>query len=313
MKGSGVFLSKKVVRVVEISILALFIVLIIFLTQGNGKVSPEEKSPATALMTESPFIPELLEFCGEKVPLEFYDVFESLERELIVNTYYHSQTLLMLKRANRYFPVVEPILKEQGIPDDFKYLMVAESNMSNVVSPSGATGFWQIMKPTAQEYKLEVTDEIDERYHLEKSTVAACMFLKESYKKYTSWTLAAASYNVGRNGVDRQIERQGESYYYDLLFNEETARYVFRILAIKAVMTYPEKYNFHVADSDKYAPEPYTIDTVSQSIKDLGDYARKHDTNYKMLKYLNPWMRDKSLPVASGKMYLVKIPERREL
>lgn len=313
MSGLKIFSSKKGTRILEFGVLAAAIILIIFLAQGNGKHNPNEGNTGEILHTQSPFVPEQINFCGEKVPLENYDVFESLERELIVNTYFHSQSLLMIKRSKRYFPVVEPILEAQGIPNDFKYLMVAESNMSNTVSPSGAAGFWQIMKPTALEHKLEITSEVDERYHLEKSTVAACEFLKESYEKYENWTLAAASYNVGRRGVDRQIERQGESYYYDLLFNAETARYVYRILAIKAVLTHPGKYHFNVSEDEKYKPVPFKVDTVSMTVDDLGEYARKNNTNYKMLKYLNPWLRDKKLTVASGKKYLIKIPTDRNL
>jgi hypothetical protein len=285
--------------------------LLLFFSFLNREVTGEENHPPASV--HSPEIPEKLTFCGEEVPLEYYDVYESLERELIVSTYFHSQTLLQIKKAQRYFPVIEPILKKNNIPDDFKYLMVAESNLSNAISPAGAAGFWQLLKKTAKDYKLEVNDEVDERYHLEKSTEAACQYLLDSYEKYQNWTLVAASYNVGRNGVNRQIERQGENEYYNLLFNEETARYVFRILATKIVLAHPENYNFIIPNKSRYKPVPFRLVTISGSIPDMGEFARQQGTNYKLLKYLNPWLRDNILHNTSGKSYVIKIPTRREL
>lgn len=313
MKTPGILSKKGVIRFMKYGIPSLILVILIFLLSAKRDESPTSASDREPPQAISPYIPENMDFCGEKVPLDNYDVYESLERELIVSTYFHSQTLLHIKRAGRYFPVIEPILRKQGVPDDFKYLMVIESNLSDAVSPSGAAGFWQLLESTAKDYNLIVNDNIDERYNLEKATEAACLFIKESYEKYNSWTLSAASYNVGRKGVDRQIERQGETDYYNLLFNEETARYVFRILAAKAVLTQPEKYYFHVPEAEKYNPIPYRTDTVTKSIKDLGTYARSHQTSYKMLKYLNAWLRDNTLPVSEGQKFLIKVPVKRQL
>ena len=288
-----------------------FVVLIILHSAFRNTGS--EKAPSlNDVPVVSPFIPDNLEFCEEPVPLNYYDVFESLERELLVNTYYHSQTILFIKKANRYFPVIEPILKKNKIPDDFKYLVVAESGMANVVSPAKATGFWQLLESTAHDYGLEVNDEVDERYHLEKSTVAACKFLHDSYAKYKNWTLVAASYNVGRRGIDRQIERQGEQDYYNLLFNEETARYLFRILAIKLVLDNPRAYGFDIKSDELYKPVSYKVITINEPIPDIGAFARENGTNYKLLKYLNPWLRDNKLTNSRRKEYIVKIPTSRK-
>jgi hypothetical protein len=292
---------------VFVSFIALIILHSAFRNAGSGTTATHNTTPIV-----SPHIPDKLEFCGEMVPLKYYDVFESLEREVLVNTYYHSQTILFVKKANRYFPVIEPILKANNIPDDFKYLVVAESGLANVVSPAQATGFWQLLKSTANDYGLEVNDEVDERYHLEKSTVAACKFLQDSYKKYENWTLVAASYNVGRRGIDRQIERQGENEYYDLLFNEETARYLFRILAIKLVLTDPTVYGFEIKPDELYKPVSYKEITIHESVPDIGAFAREHGTNYKMLKYLNPWLRDNKLTNSKQKEYTIKIPTSRK-
>jgi len=254
-------------------------------------------------------IPDSMTFAGENVPLENFDTWESLDRELLVNTYFHSQTLLYLKKTTRYFPVIEPILKEYNIPDDFKYLPLVESGLSNVVSPADAVGFWQWMEGTAREYGLEVNAEVDERYHLEKSTVAACKYLLKSYEKYQDWTLVAASYNNGRRGVDRQIERQDEMNYYDLLLNEETARYIFRILAIKLILEDPRKYGFYFEEDDLYQPIPCYKVAVDSSVSNFSEFAKSFNTNYKMLKFLNPWLRESYLSNKKGKSYQIKIPE----
>lgn len=258
----------------------------------------------------SPEIPDTLSFCGETIPLNYFDVREALERELLVNTFYHSQTILLIKKANRYFPTIEPILKENNIPDDFKYLAVAESGLANVVSPSNAVGFWQLLEGTAKDYGLEINTEVDERYHLQKSTMAACEYLKESYAKYTSWTLSAASYNVGRKGVDRQIDRQNETEYFDLLFNEETARYVYRILALKIVLENPERYNFYIEKGDLYRPIASKEVVINSPIESWADFAKEHNTNYKILKFMNPWLRDKKLTNKTNKEYNILVPRK---
>ena len=216
----------------------------------------------------------------------------------------------MLKRAQRWFPVIEPILEKNGIPDDFKYISVIESNLDNVVSPAGATGFWQFVKGTAPKYNLEIRDEVDERYHLEKSTQAACDYLREAYDKFGSWATAAASYNMGIDGVAKQIERQKTSNYFNFILNDETSRYLFRAIAMKIIMNNPELYGFSVEEFEKYKPyETYEVE-VNSDIKDLALWAKDKGINYKWLKILNPWLRDNTLNVPPGKTYKIKLPER---
>lgn len=253
-------------------------------------------------------IPDDLSFAGEKIPLEMEDIRERMDRELLVNTYWQSQTLLFFKRANRWFPVIEPILKEQGIPDDFKYLAVIESGLDHVVSPAGATGYWQILRDTGREYGLEINNEVDERYHVEKSTVAACKYLKTAYAKYGSWTMAAASYNMGMRGLERQVERQKVNNYYDLLLNTETGRYIFRTMAIKEILSKPAQYGFHFRPKDLYQPyETYDV-VVNTSIDDFAEFAFEHNVNYKILKLYNPWLRDTYLSNPQKKEYIIKLP-----
>jgi len=255
-------------------------------------------------------IPEELSFANEDVPLKYFDVRENLDRELQLNTYWHSQTLLILKRANRYFPIIEPILKEKGIPDDFKFLAVAESALSQVVSPSKAVGFWQIVEKTGKELGLEINLEVDERYNIDKSTRAACEFLLKSYNKFGSWTMAAASYNFGRNGIDKQIFRQNNESYYDLVLGEETERYLYRILAMKAIYQNPHKYGFILGKSDLYPPLKYTYVEVDSSIANITLFAEAYNTNYKMIKTFNPWLRENFLTNKTRKKYQILIPER---
>lgn len=274
---------------------------------------PVSEKRTTELKHEPPFqpvtIPDELTFMGEPVPLEFFDVRESLDRELLVNSYFHSQTLRFLKLAPRFVSIIKPILEADTIPTDFIYLALAESGFNpTIVSPAGAVGFWQFMKGTAKDYGLEVSGEVDERYNIEKSTQAACQYLKDSYKKYGSWTMVAASYNAGRNFMDRQIERQKESSYYDLLLGEETSRYVFRILALKLIMENPEEYGFKVDKKEQYPLWDVKTITVDGPVKDFADFAKEHGTNYKILKMLNPWLRETYLTNSAGKTYLIKVP-----
>ena len=253
-------------------------------------------------------VPEEVFFAGEEVPVELFDVRESLDRELLVNTYWHSQTLFLMKRASRYFPLIEPILKEYGVPDDFKYLAVAESGLENARSPANAVGYWQFLTGTARDYGLEINNEVDERYSIEKSTEAACKFLLQSYKLYNNWTLAAASYNMGRDGISKQMVRQKETDYYDLLLGEETSRYVFRIIALKAIFSNPREYGFNIRQQDLYKPLPYELVEVTGSVPDFAVFAQENGTNYKILKFLNPWLREAYLLNPSGKTYYIKIP-----
>ena len=254
-------------------------------------------------------IPDELKFAEELVPLDHFDVREALDQELLINTYWQSQTLLFIKRAHKYFPKIEKILKDKGIPDDFKYLVLAESELKNAVSPSGAVGVWQLLKGTAKDYGLEVNDEVDERYHFEKSTKAACDFLKDAHDLFGSWTMAAASYNMGRRGLARQVNRQKENNYYNILLNDETGRYIYRILAIKLILENPDQYGFHVRDKDMYHSVPVLEVKVDSSITDFADFAKKYSINYKILKYFNPWLRDSFLTNKTKKEYLIKIPK----
>ena len=258
----------------------------------------------------SPEVPKEIYFAGERVPLENFEVYERVDREILVNTYWHSATILAMKRANRWFPVIEPILKRFNVPDDFKYLAVAESNLDNVVSPAGATGYWQFMKAAGERYGLEVTSEVDERYHVEKSTEAACKYLLESYQKYGNWTMAAASYNMGVAGVDNQIGRQKADNYYNLVLNSETSRYIARIVSLKLIMQNPQKYGFDLKELDLYPPlKTYEVE-LPGSVTDFADWAALRESNYKILKIYNPWLRDNKLTNRSGKSYKILMPEK---
>lgn len=253
-------------------------------------------------------VPEKLDFAGERVPLEMVDIRERMDRELLVNTYWQSQTLLLHKRANRWFPVIEKILTEEGVPEDFKYLALAESGLTQIVSPAGATGFWQFMKATGRDYGLEIREGVDERYNIELSTRAACQYLKRAKEDFGSWTMAAAVYNYGKGNITSQISRQKASNYYDLLLNEETARYMFRILAMKEVMSFPNKYGFHFRPMDLYTPYETINVEIDSSITDMADFADGFGVNYKVLKILNPWLRDNVLSNPKKRSYLIKIP-----
>ena len=272
----------------------------------SGKQNPAQSNKIKLTVT-SPEIPGTLSFAGEETPLFRNDIYERLDNELISNTYFHSNTIKLLKRAKRWFPVIEPILRENNIPEDFKYLALAESGLQNVTSPSGAKGFWQFLKKTAQEYGLEVNKDIDERYHVEKATRAACQYLNDAFEKYHNWTLAAASYNAGMDYISDQLENQKVNNYYDLYLNPETSRYIFRILAIKTIFENPQKYGFYLNQSDLYQPLEYTTVKIDTTINNLVDFAKKHGMTYNRLKSLNPWLRSDKLPDASRKTYLLKI------
>ncbi len=253
-------------------------------------------------------MPENLTFCGEKVPMDKIDVRERMDRELLVNTYWHSNSILSHKRAHRWFPVIEPILARNGVPDDMKYLALIESGLTNVVSPAGATGFWQFMKETAIHHGMEVNAEVDERYNLERSTEAACAYLKEAKARYGSWAMAVASYNLGAGGLDKQLGRQKNGDYYALLLPEETSRYVFRILAMKNIIEEPERYGFHLREKDLYPTYRTRSITVTGPVEDLNDFAVRQGTDYKTLKLLNPWLRDIKLTNLKGMVYQIQLP-----
>lgn len=270
-------------------------------------VSTSNKNKITREGTAN-YFPVSIDFAGENVPLKITDVRERFERELLVNANLHASTRLIIKRAKRAFEVIEPILLKNGVPDDFKYLAVIESALLNAVSPSGARGVWQFMPETAKEKGMEVNEMVDERYHLEKATEAACSYLLAAKQKFGSWTLAAASYNGGMTGVNKQIEIQKVTNYYDLLLNDETSRYVFRILALKEIMKHPEKFDFIIETNEVYNPLPTKTITVDTTIVDLADFAKSQGINYKILKLHNPWLRDKKLEVSANKKYQIQIP-----
>lgn len=252
--------------------------------------------------------PESLTFAGQPVPLNAFGVREKLDRELLVNTYWHSNTLLMFKRSNRWFSVIEPILAANGVPDDFKYLAVIESGLTNAVSPAGATGYWQFLKTTGQSYGLEITDEIDERYHVEKSTGAACKYLNDAYAKFGDWALVAASYNMGMGGLNKQLTRQKVARYWDLLLNEETSRYVYRILAMKEILNNGTAYGFVVRPTDLYEPYDTREVLLDASVSDLTDFSLEQGANYYILKTLNPWLRQSYINNPKKKPYMVRLP-----
>ena len=275
-------------------------------TQTATKV--EQQSPHNTLRVEALDIPNVMTFAGERVPLQDTDVRERLDREIHVNTYWHSNMLLMIKKANRFFSEIEPLLKKYNLPDDFKYLAVAESGLDNVTSHAGASGFWQFMKATGKEYGLEINNYVDERYNLELATKVAAQYLINSKELFGSWTNAAAAYNAGNAGITKQMKRQDATDYYSLLLNSETGRYVFRILAFKEILSNPEKYGFYVDQQDLYQAIPTKTIIIDTPVEDFAKFAKQQGINYKILKIHNPWLRDTYLKNASGKAYSIKIP-----
>jgi hypothetical protein len=253
-------------------------------------------------------LPDEVAFAGEKMPLDNFDTRESLEREILTSAYRHSSTILIIMRAHRYLPMIEKILKKNNVPDDFKYLVAAESEYSNMVSPAGATGFWQIMPETGKEEGMEINTVVDERYDVEKSTQFACDYFLKSYERFGSWTLAAASYDGGRAAVDEQIAIQHQNNYYDLLLSEETARYIFRVVAYKLLIENPENFGFNIAKKDLYPELKFYEVKIDSVITDFSTFAEKFGTNYKILKLLNPWLRKPYLTPKPYKSYLIKIP-----
>lgn len=253
-------------------------------------------------------VPRSMSFAGEEVPLNIPDVYERFDRELHINSYMHNSTIFIMKRAGRWLPQIESILKANGIPDDFKYQAAIESALLNDISPRGAVGFWQIMEPAGKELGLEIRDEVDERYDPLKATEAACKYLKKAHDKFGNWTLAAASYDRGMAGLERALENQKVKTYYDLFLNDETARYVFRLLAMKEIMEHPAKYGFNIGEKYLYKPEPVRYVEVNETVKDLVDFSIAQGTSYKLLKRLNPWLREERLTVRKNRSYKIALP-----
>jgi membrane-bound lytic murein transglycosylase D len=254
-------------------------------------------------------IPAKIEFAGETIQLNESDLIERMDKELLVNTYWQSNTILMLKRANKYFPQIEKILADEGVPDDFKYLALIESGLENVTSSEGAKGFWQIMRTTGREYGLEVNSNVDERYNIDLATRVACKYLIKAKEKFGSWTLAAASYNRGMSGIKRLLEKQQSETYYDLLLGTETKRYVFRILAVKEIIEAPERYGFYIKEAQKYAPLTYTTVKVDTAITNIARFSKQLGVNYKTMKIYNPWLLQNHLNNKSRKLYHIALPE----
>lgn len=274
----------------------------------NAAENESARVPGWEYRWYPPKLPETIDFAGEKTPLDRWEVSERLDRELLVNSYLHGSTLYVIKLANRIFPILEERLKANGIPEDFKYLCVAESALQNQRSPAGALGYWQFLSSTGKQYGLEITEQVDERYHLEKSTDAACEYLNDAYERFGSWTAAAASYNCGLAGYQRYSSYQGSRNYYDLLLPEETNRYIFRILALKYILEDPERMGFIAGENDVYQQVPVREVRITEGIPNLAAFARTEGTSYKILKTLNPWLRAHSLTVRPGKSYRVLVP-----
>ena len=258
----------------------------------------------------APKLPSEMKFAGEEVPLSRWDVKERLDREVLLNFYNQANILFLMKMSNRYFPVISERLKANGVPDDFKYLCVAESNLvSTAISRSNAVSFWQFLNGTAPGFGLQVNSQVDERYNIEKATDAACIYLKNAYSKFGSWTAAAASYNCGQAGYNNRASQQRTKNYYDLVLPEETNRYIFRILAFKHLLTNAEDLGFTLEDEEKYQPIPVRVVHVENSIPDLVQFAIDNGTTYKMLRVMNPWIRGKTLTIKGGKTYDIKLPK----
>ena len=304
-------MKKLAIAAIVLASLALAGEAFIFATRKEESEAVHQRAIRADYRVYAPSIPDTLSFAGERVPLNQYYVRESLDRELVSNMYYQSSTLFNIKRATRVFPTIERILREQGVPEDMKYLCVIESGLQCVTSPAGAQGWWQFMKTTGQKYGLEVGDDIDMRNHLEASTVAACKYLKDLKRRFGSWTAAAAAYNCGESGLNKRLVAQRQDSSYELLLNQETQRYVYRILALKLIMQHPQDYGFYVRRCDTYPEVPTTeVDLTGQEV-DLVDFARDHGTTYKVLRMLNPWLTSSTLKNKAGKTYKVKIPVKK--
>lgn len=254
-------------------------------------------------------LPDTLRFAGESFDITSPDLRERLDRELLVNTYWQSNMMLLLKRSNKFFPIIERVLKEEGIPIDFKYLAVIESGLENVISPAGAKGFWQIMSTTGRDFGMEINSNVDERYHLEFSTKVAAKYLKRAKEKFGSWALAAAAYNRGINGIQRNLTTQKASNYFDLFLGQETSRYLFRIFAVKEIIENPIKYGYVFEQKDLYQHIPVRLHGIDTPINNLASFAKKMGVNYKLLKIHNPWLIQNHLNNKSRKYYEIAIPE----
>jgi hypothetical protein len=280
---------------------------------SNGSQKVQEERPLVSTLTVTPEVPSSVSFCGQNIDLTRYDRHENFDRELSSFTYLHSTTLLLFKRANRYFPVIEPILKKYGIPDDFKYLAMIESHLDpKASSPVRAIGVWQFMEGTGKQYGLTITPSVDERNHVEKSTIAACRYLKDAYNKFGDWIIVASSYNAGMGRISGEQAQQNVDSPLDMWLVEETTRYPYRILAIKQIFENPYRYGFIINAQDLYKPIRTREVPVSADIIDLSDFAKKQGLTYADIKRFNPWLRDRKL-TTGGKKYTIDVPEEEDL
>ncbi len=289
--------------------IALLIFSLKYKSPENDSDAVYQKAYNTHYKIFAPQIPQKVIFAGEEVPTDLYYVREAIDRELLTNVFWQSNLMLFIKRSYRYFPIIEPILKEENVPDDFKYLALIESSLTNISSPAGASGFWQFMKAAGTRHGLEINDEIDERYNLQKATHAACKYLKESYKNFDSWSCAAAAYNMGDGGLRGQMKKQKQTSYWELYLNQETARYVYRIIAAKLILENPNFFGIHLRHKDLYQPIPTKELAIDSSITNLVDFALEQKTTYRILKEFNPWLRGNSLPNKFKKRYIILLPK----
>jgi hypothetical protein len=282
--------------------------------EATDRINNLEQRLYTLSQTNSVPVPEQADFCGETIALDRLDLRERFDREINTFTYLHATTMLYLKRANRFFPILEPLLKKNGIPDDFKYLCLIESNLDiRALSPANAAGFWQLLEGTGKDYGLEITSEVDERYHIEKATEAACRYFKDAFAKYGNWTNVAVSYNAGMGKISSALSSQKVNSALDLLLVSESSRYLFRILAIKQLFENPYKYGFILKKEDLYPLVPVQRVIVTQTIDDFASFAQGYSLNYMLLKEFNPWLRDTKLTVLPGKTYEIAIPAINDL
>ncbi len=300
----------KKIQIVFTGIIAsLLVVFLISSTKIIDTINLRSTINPLPQVVKAPIKKKAYTFAGEKIPIEDNDIWERLDRELMVNSYYHSSTIQNIKLSSRFFPVIEKILKKNNVPDDFKYLAVAESGLRNVVSPAGASGYWQFMKSVGKENGLEIYDEVDERYDIEKSTEAACKYLNKLKSKYGSWSSAAAAYNLGAKKYSQALDREKENNYFNLNLNQETMRYLYRIAALKEIISNPNDYGFYIDQNEKYSPlNNYFTVKITKTIPSLGDFAHKHGITYRRLKQYNPWLRSYKLTVKNN-IYFIKIPK----
>lgn len=304
-------MKKLTIAAIVLASLAMIGEVFIYATTRESNDDVHRKAIKANYHIYAPVLPDTLYFAGERVPMNIYYVRESMDRELMVNMYWHSNILLYMKRAGRFFPVIEPILKKNGVPEDFKYLCVIESGLQNVTSSAKAQGYWQFIKSTGEKYGLTINDDIDIRNNIEASTEAACRYLKDLKQRFGSWTSAAAAYNCGEGGLGRRYKLESVNNYYDVRLNPETARYVFRILAVKQIMQHPQDYGIYIRQCDLYPPIPTQTATLSGRDIDLYEYARQHNCSYKMLRELNPWLINETIKNKADRTYTVKLPIKK--